>query len=192
MTKLMGYNEPYNKNWISPSDAVEYWRRYVQPTALELGLDLVGPTTSAKESGLTWNAEFIYLCYLLEDDEDFPCLVDEIKFWSIHYYDCNPRNWGKNYGAHNGRHSVNKRLGDALDVYMGDDIGKKDWHSWANNIRQLVTETSCEKSGRKGSLDRHGTPETSCKMITGQITEGELGLSDHGYDYGEGSIKWLM
>ena len=112
MTKLMGYNEPYNeKNYIEPSDAVEYWRRYVQPTAFELGLDLVAPTTSAKNSGLIWNAEFIYRCYMLKDDEDFPCLVDEIKFFSIHYYDCNPKNWKKNYRAGDGK--VNRKLAEA-------------------------------------------------------------------------------
>ena len=29
-------------------------------------------------------------------------------------------------------------------------------------------------------------------MITGQITEDKLGLSYEGYDYGKGSIQWLM
>jgi hypothetical protein len=29
-------------------------------------------------------------------------------------------------------------------------------------------------------------------MITGQVTEGKLGLSYEGKDYGEGSISWIM
>jgi hypothetical protein len=64
MTKLMGYNEAYNaKNWIVPANAAESWRKYIQPAAKEMGLDLVAPTTCKKTRAEDWNRDFIYACY---------------------------------------------------------------------------------------------------------------------------------
>jgi hypothetical protein len=43
----MGFNEPYMPDYfLEPAEIVEFWRKFIQPTAERLYLDLVSFTTT--------------------------------------------------------------------------------------------------------------------------------------------------
>jgi methionyl-tRNA synthetase len=110
----MGFNEPYNKgkNRIEPDELVELWRKYFQPTAERLDLDLVSFTTTHSSKNIEWFAEFLHGCHMLENDEEFPCRVDDIKFFSVHNYSCEEKQFKKKYGYRKGKFQT--KLSEAL------------------------------------------------------------------------------
>jgi hypothetical protein len=94
----MGFNEPYMPDhYLEAEELVELWRKYIQPTAERLDLDLVSFTTTQSNKNTQWFAEFLHGCHMLENDLDMPCRVDAIKYFSIHYYACEEKKWKKNF-----------------------------------------------------------------------------------------------
>lgn len=47
-------------------------------------------------------SEFLHGCHMLENDHDWPCQVDDIKFFSIHYYHCEEKQWKDIYTPEEG------------------------------------------------------------------------------------------
>lgn len=90
---FMLFNEAYistvSAKWIEPTDMVEYFRKYFIPAAEETGLKIVSPTFNGKDPDhVEWMAEIFAACWLLKDDEEFPCDIEKMEVFSFHGYNC--------------------------------------------------------------------------------------------------------
>jgi hypothetical protein len=65
-------------------------------------LDLVSFTTTQSARNAEMMSEFLHGCHMLEDAEEMPCRVDDIKYFSIHFYKCEEKQWKKNYESEKG------------------------------------------------------------------------------------------
>lgn len=85
---LMGYNEPWgvDQSDLSPAEATQHWRDFVQPTAERHGLELVAPT--ARVSEIHWLSHFLQHCFAYDPSKGaavhggMPCTIDMITKWS--------------------------------------------------------------------------------------------------------------
>jgi hypothetical protein len=80
--KLMGFNGMYN----NPTPD-QYCRRLVQLAANPTGLEVVSPTLNAKQSAVTWFADFLKECYDKRNDSLYPCDIELSTMFAIHQYD---------------------------------------------------------------------------------------------------------
>lgn len=100
----MGFNEAYKLTekkpwkWQEPEEAVDYWRKLIQPAAERTGLKLVSFTTGKEEDKLMWTADVLKACYDLRNDEEWPCKIEAITAWSIHDYQCKAKRFRRHYG----------------------------------------------------------------------------------------------
>ena len=167
---LMGFNEMYNNGPpidLTPEEAADYWRFYVQPAAIATNLTLVSPTTKGNDKGVTWFSEFLRICYDHRYDEQHPCDIDLIQKFAVHEYKCKASSWEQIYGD---RGDASSLFITTLTNEMGNYGGKNEseWRQFLQNRDLWVTETNCywEKLELK-----HPDSKEQCLRITGQLPE---------------------
>lgn len=184
---LMGFNEPSdhrNKTkYISPVDAVDIWRKYMQPAAQATGLQLISPTAlfdTAPDYSSEWIADFLKTCRDYEDDKKHPCNVDDIRALQIHQYSCAEGYWRDMFLPKSGR------FWHQLQALLGKH-GGKDWAAYVHSKPLWVTETNCNADD-SSDPGESPLPDEQCWRTTGK----RAGNTDRwGYDFGVGSIKTL-
>jgi hypothetical protein len=79
---------------------------------------------------------------MLENEQENPCRVDAIKYFSVHYYKCEVKQWKKNYELETG--NLYKKTVKALeDLEKESGSPKKDWEGYFNSRPLMLTETNC-------------------------------------------------
>ena len=168
---FMGSNEPWNSVQanLTPWQAVEIWRKYLQPAADKLGLKLIGPNVTEKKEEIEWMANFLKRCRDTSKDEAFPCALGKIKAFGIHTYKCKESHWNKHYGRGD---KIRKTLKLKMGTYGGKSL--KWWSQYINKRKFWVTETNCNWDGDAPSSTEQ------CKRITGRrkLTHG-MGSINH-------------
>ncbi|MEC7182159.1 MAG: glycosyl hydrolase, partial [Bdellovibrionota bacterium] len=170
---LMGANEPWNKAQanLPPWEAVEIWRKYLQPAADKLKLKLMSPNFTEKEDELEWMANFLKHCSDFSKDKTYPCDLGKIKAFGIHTYKCKDSHWNKHYGRGD---KIRKTLKLKMASYGGKS--KKFWGQYISKRKFWVTETNCNWDGdAPSSLEQ-------CRRITGRRKRS----------HGMGSINHMM
>lgn len=160
---LMGFNEMYNNlppEDLTPQKAAEYWRTFVQPAAVAVGLKLVSPTTKANEKGTVWFADFLKACWDTRN-EALPCDIELIDKFAVHEYDCRESSWEELYRG------GSSELISLLKSKLGDYGGKKSkqWERYLELRDLWVTETNCYWE----SIAPHPNSKEQCLRITGQM-----------------------
>eukprot|EP00443_Scrippsiella_acuminata_P056604 CAMPEP_0115388464 /NCGR_PEP_ID=MMETSP0271-20121206/9184_1 /TAXON_ID=71861 /ORGANISM="Scrippsiella trochoidea, Strain CCMP3099" /LENGTH=483 /DNA_ID=CAMNT_0002811945 /DNA_START=83 /DNA_END=1534 /DNA_ORIENTATION=+ len=195
---LMGFNEPEDsrakhKN-MSPHEAVEYWRRFVQPAAVELDLALVSPTVSEglckqHEYGCqlkgTWYANFLKACWDQREDQEFPCDVEKIAAVSVHLHQCMEDTWTRLFSQGTGQFF--RDMKQQMQAYGG-----KDWDAFIDSRKIWVTEFSCnDDSLGYGALDSMPLASSAdmCRQLTGQAETWKAGKKSQ--SWGKGAVHAL-
>uniref|UniRef100_A0A7S3VFA0 Asl1-like glycosyl hydrolase catalytic domain-containing protein n=1 Tax=Chaetoceros debilis TaxID=122233 RepID=A0A7S3VFA0_9STRA len=157
---LMGFNEMYNDPPpidLTPAEAAIFWGKYVQPAAVANGLILVSPTTSNKDKGIKWFADFLKQCYDRRFQTD-PCDIEIIKRFAVHEYMCYSDLFEEGYGG------GSSELITGLAQQLGNYGGKNDWLAYLRNRDLWVTETNCFW---ESDAPHHDSKE-QCLRATGQ------------------------
>lgn len=120
-------------------------------------------------------SEFLHGCHMYENDAEWPCDVDLIKYFSVHYYRCAEKYWFKHYGPEG---SMYKDLIEALDA-LTEEYGSapKNWAGYIRSIPIMLTETNCNWDGKE---DIWQPIENQCERITGQVNNDGPVVSDAG------------
>jgi len=194
----MGFNEPEDsrskhKN-MSPREAAEYWRRFVQPAAVELNLSLVTPTVSegfckqheygCKAKG-TWYANFLKACWDHREDQDSPCDVEKITAVSVHLYQCTEDTWTSMFTPSTGQFFRDMKM--QMKAYGG-----RDWDSFIDSRKIWVTEFDChDDSVGYNALDSMPMASTAdiCNRLTGQAAAWKAGRKS--LHWGRGAVHAL-
>ncbi|KAJ8514695.1 hypothetical protein ONZ45_g7804 [Pleurotus djamor] len=74
---VLGFNEPdfSTQSNLSPAQAAQLWKQYIQPLKSSLGVKLVSPGVSSAPAGIPWLQSFISACS--------GCTIDAI---AVHWY----------------------------------------------------------------------------------------------------------
>ena len=143
MRWLMAQNEPWcTRTYMSPSEAVDVWRIYLQPVARLSNLSLVSP--NVQFAHLSWFADFLRACYDRRNAAD-PCDVETVHGVAVHEYSCDESFWRSIYGG--GGNGFRNAMSAALGSHGGFN-----WAAYfsSSSRRFWVTEHNCNWEGGGG------------------------------------------
>ena len=178
MEYLLGFNEPWDGNkalpekYVWPHDAAKYWGEYYIPTAKELGLKLVSPSSIMVKYKAQWMIDFFKACWELKDAETGACDVTSVEVFAMHHYTCYYKDYLNMYDVEStAKTSYYQYLIDGLTDPTWEGSTQFDWDTFIRGIPIWFTETSCESEhwpDKVSNVDQ-------CKRITGQETTGKWG-----------------
>lgn len=196
---LMGFQQPEDarashKN-ISAEEAVDYWRRFLQPAAQELNLSLVTPTISqgtcrqhaygCRYTG-TWYANFLKACWDRRESAEYPCNVEKIAAVSVHLYKCMEDSWTSMFRPGTGQFFKDMKA-------QMKDYGGRSWDEFIDSRKIWVTEFNCDDDhvglGLPDVLPV-ATVQDTCRRLMGQAEA----LKAHGgraWHWGGGAVRAL-
>ena len=108
VTRIMLYNEPWPQaaNPEPAADAVDGYRKLIQPVAIERNLEVISWTSQHDNTAvksLQYDIDWITACQAHRGPgEAFPCDVDTIANWQIHRYKTKYDRWEKHYAGFTG------------------------------------------------------------------------------------------
>jgi len=175
MQYLLSANEPWNTiQNISPEEAVEMHRKYLQPAAKGAKLKLVSASVGWGEPH--WLGEFLVLCYSARDDSNFPCDVESLYDIAVHDYQCRESFWRNIYNSETGDFPTK------VVAYVKDFYPEYDWAKWMKARKLWVTETNCNWDILYPHWDPRVKPDNNlqCRRAAGLET-----------GFGQGSIKTM-
>lgn len=151
---LLTMNEPwFMDELMSPWEAVDIWRHYLQPMAKETGLRLVSPSVNVGHA--EWMADFLQACYELRQQEP-PCAVESIDAIAVHEYSCKESFWRDEYEREGFREAIIRSL----------DFRQDFWRAFLQGRHFWVTETNCNWENGDKSSDMPDGVET-CERASG-------------------------